>query len=127
MIEPASPRDVALAYVASFAIGDPDGICAHVAESFVNEHTSALGHSTIGRSAYRANLPGFLAAFPNLRYEVEDAVAEGEQVAVFYVMTADGVELRGVFHLWVRDGLVAHRVDYWDSLTYLRQTELPAG
>jgi ketosteroid isomerase-like protein len=116
-------KDVALAYVASFASGDPDEICALVAAGFVSEHTSALGHGCVGKDAYRSHLPAFLEQFPGLRYEVEDALAEGDQVAVFYVMSAEGVELRGAFHLWVEDGLVARRIDYWDSLTYLRQTE----
>lgn len=118
----SSLRQVALAFVAAFATGDPEAVLSHVADGFVNDHTSALGRGTIGKEAYRDALPGFLAAFPGLRYDVEDLVVEGDQAAVFYVMTADGIELRGVFHLWVEGGLVVRRVDYWDSLTYLRQT-----
>jgi ketosteroid isomerase-like protein len=118
----ARPADVARAYVESFASGDPDRIAGFVAEGFVNEHTAALGRATAGRDAYRAALPGFLAGFPGLRYEIEDVVAEGERVAVFYRMRSGPTDLRGAFRLTIVDGLVTHRVDYWDALTYLRQT-----
>jgi ketosteroid isomerase-like protein len=116
------PRDVARRYVESFAAGDPDRIAAFVADGFVNEHTAALGQGTTGRAAYRAALPGFLARFPGLRYDIEDVVAEGVRVAVFYRMRSGPTDLRGAFRLTIVDGLVTHRVDYWDALTYLRQT-----
>jgi ketosteroid isomerase-like protein len=119
---PAPPADVARGYVESFASGDPDRIAAFVAADFVNEHAAALGRGTTGRDAYRAALPGFLAGFPGLRYEIEDVVADGERVAVFYRMRSGPTDLRGAFRLTVANGLVTHRVDYWDALTYLRQT-----
>jgi ketosteroid isomerase-like protein len=60
-----------------------------------------------------------------LHYEVEDTIAEGDKVAVPYILTAtvDGhpIRIRGMFRFVVRDGLVAHRVDYWDSKDYERQ------
>jgi predicted ester cyclase len=122
-----SPRDVALAYVASFATGDPDRIAGHVSEDFWNEHTSALGSSCRGRDEYRRRLPGFLSEFRGLRYDVEDVMAEGDRVVVAYTMRArwrgeHDVAIRGVFRLWVADGVVTHRADYWDGTDFLRQT-----
>ena len=118
--------DVARAYVESFASADPDAIAAHVTDDFVNEHTAALGSGCTGRDDYRRRLPGFLAAFPGLAYEVEAVIGDGPTVAVPYRMTASppegDVSLRGVMVIEVHDGLVAHRTDYWDALTYLRQT-----
>jgi steroid delta-isomerase-like uncharacterized protein len=117
---------VARGYVESFASGDPDAIAAHVADDFVNEHTAALGSGCVGRDEYRGRLPGFLATFDGLRYEVEDVVADGDRTAVAYTMhaTHDGhpISIRGVMRIEVRDGKVARRVDYWDALTFLRQT-----
>jgi ketosteroid isomerase-like protein len=53
-------------------------------------------------------------------------VAEGDKVVAAYVMTATSqghpIRLRGVFRFVVRDDAIAHRVDYWDGVTYLRQT-----
>lgn len=124
---PFGPAEAARAYVESFASGDADAIAALVADGFVNDHASALGSGCEGRAEYRRRLPGFLAALPGLRYDVEAVIADGPRVAVTYEMhaTSDGhpVDVRGVMVIDVGpDGLVTHRTDYWDSLTFLRQT-----
>jgi ketosteroid isomerase-like protein len=123
----ASSREVALAYVASFATGDADVIASHVSEDFWNEHTSALGRSSRGREEYRRRLPAFLAEFGGLRYDVDDVVAEDDRVVVAYTMLArwrdtHDIAIRGVFRLRIEDGLVTHRADYWDGTEFLRQT-----
>jgi ketosteroid isomerase-like protein len=96
-----------------------------VTEDFHNEHTSALGHSLRGRQAYRERLPSFLAEFAGLRYEIEDVIAEGDRAAVPYTLhctwSGQPVQIRGMFRFEVRDGLIAHRVDYWDSAEFQRQ------
>jgi ketosteroid isomerase-like protein len=122
-----APRDVALAYVASLGAGDPDAVAAWVSPDFWNEHTSALGASCRGRDEYRRRLNGFLAEFRDLRYDVEEVVAEADRVVVAYTMRARwrgerDVAIRGVFRLRIEDGLVAHRADYWDGTEFLRQT-----
>jgi ketosteroid isomerase-like protein len=123
----SSPAGVAVAYVGAFASGDPEAVAALVTDDFVNDHTAALGTGCVGRDEYRLRLPGFLAAFPGLRYEAEQVIADGNVVAVPYRMTAtsDGhpIDLRGVMVIEVRAGLVAKRTDYWDALTYLRQID----
>lgn len=92
----------------------------------MNDHTAALGSGCVGRDEYRRRLPGFLASFPGLAYEIEDVIGAGPRVAVTYRMTASPTEgdvaIRGVMVIEVHDDLVAHRTDYWDALTYLRQT-----
>ena len=122
-----TPRDIARAYVESFATGDPDVIVAHVAPGFVNEHASALGARSAGRDEYRRRLPTFLASFPGLRYDVEQVIGDGSTVAVTYRMTAmsDGhpIDLCGVMVIEVADGAITRRTDYWDALTFLRQTD----
>jgi ketosteroid isomerase-like protein len=124
-------RDVVLGYLAALNAGDADAVAARVTEDFVNEHTSARGRSLTGRAAYRERLPGFLAAFDGLHYEVEDVLVDGDRAALAYRMTArmqrDGapavpVDVRGVFRLRVRDGLVAARADYWDGEVVAAQT-----
>lgn len=112
------------AYLDALGSGDPDAVAACVTEDFVNEHTSARGRSVTGRTAYRERLPGFLSTFAGLRYEVEELLVDGDRAAVAYRMTARlqrddaqpvAIDVRGVFRLGVREGLVAHRVDYWDG------------
>lgn len=111
--------------------GDPDQIAACVTEDFHNEHTSALGQSLRGREAYREKLPRFLAEFAGLRYEVEDVIAEGDRAAVPYTLhwlwNARPMQIRGMFRFEVSDGLIAHRVDYWDSAEFERQVEQAEG
>lgn len=126
MNPPVEASELARSYVGSFATGDPDVIAGHVAAGFINEHSSALGARSEGRDEYRRRLPTFLASFPGLRYDVEQVIGDGPTVAVTYRMTAtsDGhpIDLRGVMVIEVADGKIIRRTDYWDALTFLRQT-----
>ena len=92
----------------------------------MNEHTSELGTGLVGRDAYAERLPGFLAQFAALQYEVIDTIVEGGRVAVRYRMTAnfDGhpIDIPGVMLFEISEGLIDRRTDVWDSLTFLRQT-----
>jgi ketosteroid isomerase-like protein len=123
------PVDVVLAFLAALGRADVAAATALVADDFRNEHTAALGTGLVGRDAYRERLPGFLATFRGISYEPEDVVAEGDRVVVPYRMTARYVDergehpvvVRGVFRFRVVDGLIAHRVDYWDSKVFLDQ------
>lgn len=122
-------RTAVSAYLAALNEHDPDRIASCVAEDFVNEHTSTMGHSRYGRAEYRAALPGFLGGFEGLRYDIEDVLVDGDRAAVAYrlsfrMVSAGGapVSVRGVFRFRVDDdGLIAHRVDYWDSGEVRRQ------
>lgn len=61
-----------------------------------------------------------------MAYDVEEVVADGERVVAAYRIsgTSDGIPfaLRGTMWFVVRDGRIARRTDYWDSLGFLRQT-----
>lgn len=130
IVAPTTTGDIVLAYLDALNAGDVDRAVALVAEDFHNEHTSALGTSLRGREAYRERLPGFLAQFEALRYDVEDLLIDGDRAAVAYRMTftwsddlgrAHPVDLRGVFRFRVAGGCITHRVDYWDSADFRRQ------
>jgi steroid delta-isomerase-like uncharacterized protein len=120
-----STSAVARAYLESFATADPDTVAALVTDDFINEHTAALSSGCVGKDEYRRRLPGFLASFAGLRYDIEDVVAEDDRAAVAYTMhaTYEGhpIEVRGVMRILVRNGLVAHRTDYYDALGFLQQ------
>jgi ketosteroid isomerase-like protein len=127
-----TPAERCRAYLESFASADVDAIAGHVTHDFVNEHAAALGAGCVGADEYRRRLPGFLASMPGLRYDVHDVVAEGDRVAIAYVLRAavDGpdaprpIAVPGAMLFTVRDGLIARRVDYWDSLVFRRQAGL---
>jgi len=127
-VAPVGPEAVARAYLDAFGTGDADVIAGYVAEDFVNEHTAALGAGCRGRDAYRVALGGFLADMVDLGYEVEDLVVDGDRVAAFYNMSAQWqgatpISVRGVQRLVVRDDLIVHRTDYWDSAVFLLQAD----
>ena len=97
-----------------------------MSDDFSNRHTSALGSPSQGKATYLERLSDFLTTFSGLTYEAVDIVVEGDRAVAAYVMRAevDGtpIEIQGVMRLTVRGGLIERRVDYFDSLTFLRQT-----
>ena len=97
-----------------------------MSDDFSNEHTSSLGSPSRGKAAYQERLADFLATFSGLTYEAADIIVEGDRAAAAYVMRArvDGtpIEIQGIMRLTIRGGLIERRVDYFDSLTFLRQT-----
>lgn len=121
--------ELAVAYLAAFDTGDPDRVAELVADGFVNEQVAALGVGCTGRDEYRRRLGAFLEQMPGLSYRVERILSgdgDGDVVAIAYRMTASppqgSVDVRGVMVLETAGGLITRRTDYWDSLTYLRQT-----
>ena len=123
-----SSTAVCVGYLEAFSTGNPDVVAAFVTDDFVNEHTAALGGGCVGIDEYKQRLPGFLASMPGLRYEVEDVVADGERVWAAYTLRTTvnerPIAVRGVMRFVVREGRIAHRIDYWDSLVFQRQAGL---
>jgi ketosteroid isomerase-like protein len=123
-----TPAERCVHYLQSFATGDPAAVVANVTDDFVNEHTSAMGSGCEGKEEYSRRVPGFLASMPGLRYEIEDVVAEGDRVMAAYTLHTRvndrDIAVRGVMRFLVRDGLVAHRTDYWDSMVFKQQAGL---
>jgi ketosteroid isomerase-like protein len=120
-----TPSELCVSYLSAFAAGDAHVIAAHVAEDFVNEHTSALGVGCVGRDEYILRLRAFIESLPRLRYDVEDVVADGQRVVATYTLRAvvndRDVAVRGAMRFVVREGMISHRTDYWDSLVFQRQ------
>lgn len=120
-----SPADICRGYLEAFSTGEAEAVSAFVTDDFINEHTAALGGGCVGIEEYRRRLPGFLASMPGLRYEIEDVVVEDQRVFAAYTLRTTvnerPIAVRGVMHFLVRDGRIAHRTDYWDSLVFQRQ------
>ncbi len=64
--------------------------------------------------------------FEDLRYELTETFADGDRVAAAYNLHAtregETIKIPGMFRFTVEGGLISRRVDYFDSLTFLRQT-----
>jgi steroid delta-isomerase-like uncharacterized protein len=110
-------------YVDALNAHDIDAILACVAEDFVNEHTAIGGRNRHGRAEYRSALIDFLRDFAELHYAVDELICDQDRVAAPYRLTFKHrpsalapVEVRGVFVFRVEpNGLIGHRIDYWDS------------
>ncbi len=126
----ANPVEVATSYLRALSGNDACVIASLVAESFHNEHYSALGSDCVGRDEYRRRLPHFLDAFADRSYEIDDLVAQRRDavtdVVVKYRFRAryqeSPIEIPGVMWLTVRGQMITRRVDTFDSLTFLQQT-----
>jgi hypothetical protein len=134
---------IALGYLSALGGTDPDAVADLVASDFRNEHQAEFGTGCVGRDEYRSRLPNFFAQFPNRTYDVVE-IAVGDlitpsdtendgsvEVVVRYRFHADAgdhrIDIPGVMWISVRDSRVTRRIDTWDSLTYLRQTDQSPG
>lgn len=123
-----SNADIARSYLNAFATGEPAAVASHVTDDFENIQVGLLGTGCSGADTYRERLAGFLGAFTNLKYDVEELIVDGDKVAAAYKMTFTDndrpMEVEGVMIMTIRDGKIAVRKDYWDGLSHLKQTGL---
>ena len=119
-------QDVVRSYLDAFSSGNPAAVASHVTDDFENIQVSLLGSGCSGAEAYAERLAGFLGAFTNLKYEVDELIVDGDKVAAAYKMTFTDngrpMEIEGVMVMTLRDGKIAVRKDYWDGLSHLQQT-----
>ncbi len=121
-------REIALSYLKSYSTDDPNAIASHVTEDFQNNQISLLGTNCTGRDAYLEMLARYLAGFRHIQYTAEEVIVDANKVAVSYRMTFEEndrpIDIRGVMLMTIEEGKIAVRTDYWDGLTYLRQTDI---
>jgi ketosteroid isomerase-like protein len=120
-------KELVTGYLSSFESADPEMIASHVAEDFENDQVGVLGTPCRGREVYQQRLAGFLNSFKKLRYSIEEMITEDDRVAVSYVMYAEDnnqpIEIRGVMIIFINEGQISKRSDYWDGLSYQQQME----
>ena len=118
--------DISTSYLRSFSSGDPIVVANHVTDDFENNQMGVFGESIKGKTAYIQRLKPFLAKFKDLRYSTSNIIADGEKVALAYDMTCSvdehPIRMQGVMMITISDGLIRERSDYWDGLSFLRQT-----
>lgn len=121
-----SNADIARSYLNSFSSGNPEAVAGHVTDDFENIQVGVLGTGCSGADSYRERLAGFLGAFTNLRYDIEELIVDGDKVAAAYKMTFTNsgrpMDIEGVMVMTFRDGKIAVRKDYWDGLSHIKQT-----
>jgi steroid delta-isomerase-like uncharacterized protein len=112
--------------------GDLDAASGYVAPDM------ALNGERIGREAYKWRDEAMRAAFPDLRYDIEDLVAEGDTVVARWRMTGthEGdlagptmsvppsgkrIDLRGMSLCRIEGGMVAENWESFDMMEFLGQ------
>ena len=122
----AGNAEIVRSYLNAFASGDPAAVVGHVTDDFENIQVGLLGKSCTGAKVYAERLVGFLGAFTDLKYDIEELVVDGDKVAAAYKMTftdnGQSMVIEGVMVITMRDGNIAVRKDYWDGLSHIKQT-----
>ena len=128
-----SPKDVILRYYAEVWDGRrPEVIGSLFAASYVN-HAGSRG--TLGGPAgIRANYDSTLAAFPDVRFRLDEVLAEGNKVVARYTMlgrhdgpfqgtpaTGRSIDVPGIGIYSVADGMIQESWVLRDTLALLRQ------
>ena len=116
----------------------------YVANDVKTEATAASGVLT-NREQGRMYIQLFLDAFPDLRFDIKDIIAQGNKVVVSWVSkgthngllkTASGdsipatgkkVMVPGCTIYEFRNEMVTRQEIYWDQITLLIQLEVPLG
>jgi steroid delta-isomerase-like uncharacterized protein len=97
-------------------------------------HDPVNDEDTVGYEAYSEEISTYRAAFPDLRYTVEDQLAEGDLVASRWTVrgthrgelmgiapTGKEIELRGITIHRFAEGKIAEEWWNWDALGLMQQ------
>lgn len=108
-------------------------------EAAIDRYVAADAHGNdpdfgTGREAFRRQWRQWRAAFPDLRFEVVDVIAEGEKVLTRWVLTGThqgeifgipptgrSVRVEGMSLDRIRDGQIVEGFDGWDALGLRQQ------
>src|SRR5713226_616263 len=97
-------------------------------------HSNHVPDSCIGPEAYKREMARFVTGFPDLRFTVEDMVAENEKVAVAWTIsgthkgefrgispTGKKVSIEGITINHIANGKIMDSYVNWDALSLLQQ------
>jgi uncharacterized protein (TIGR02246 family) len=136
-----TPKQVMTAYFEALANQDLEAIAAAWSPDGV---MTAVGQEAAGPDGVRAYWAEFFGAMPDLRFEVQDIVADGDQVAVHWAgkgtfagpnafqgiePTFARLDLAGIDLFELREGRIVREHAYTDGAAFARQVGLlpPTG
>jgi steroid delta-isomerase-like uncharacterized protein len=112
---------------------DVDGVLKNLDEKHVWE-TDTLPAPVVGRDRYRQTMEMYIAAFPDLRFSVDQLLCSGDYVVTRYTATGThrgdlmGIaptnrraETHGCTIAEIKNGKIVHGWIYWDTGHLLRQ------
>lgn len=125
--------DVAMKFYSMYNAHDVDLLDGLLAQDYVG---TINGQAVSGISAAKSVIGGFLAAFPDVAYQIDDTVAHDERVVARWTATAthDGsfagieptrrrVTMIGMTMFRVVDGRISELWNIWDVAGLLRQLQ----
>jgi steroid delta-isomerase-like uncharacterized protein len=127
-------KDISRRLAEAVSKGDVEVIDELVAEDIVNKDPSLPPEIPQGREGVKMLSQGYVNAFPDMDYRIEDTIAEGDKVVI--VWSASGThqgELMGIPPTGkqartsgitidrIKDGKVVETVTHWDNLGLLQQ------
>lgn len=134
-----SPKEVAMMWVAAYNSHDPDAAAALYAENVTNVQLP-WGKSVQGRDAMRATYVKVFTAFPDIRLEAENVLADGPWVVVEWRFSGtmrgefagqppnnSSFDMRGCELFQIVDGKILVQHGYWDKATMFTQLGLKLG
>jgi len=115
---------------------DLDRVAAFYAETY--EGTDVGEASPLrGREAVRRMVARYLRAFPDLEFDEEDMIVQGQRVALMWKVrgthrgplmnipaTNRATEIRGMSLLTIEDGRIVRQTSIWDVAGFLRSIGL---
>jgi steroid delta-isomerase-like uncharacterized protein len=117
-----------------FRTGDADLMDSVLADNVVQHISGLPSEAQSSREGFKKLLPALPQAFPDVLFEVEDLVAEGDKVAFRLIWSAThqgeffGIPASGAratvteMHMFrIADGKVVERWGEWDALGLMQQ------
>ncbi len=125
-----------------------DGFNSHNADATVqyladNVRSEATGGPDVmNKEQTRMYNKGFIDAFPDMRFDIQDTVAQGDKVAITWVVSAThkkplqtmtgetipptnkAVHVPGATFLEMHNGMITRQNVFWDQVTFLTQLGL---
>ena len=103
-------------------------------------HNNYIPDSCVGPEAYKREIARWITGIPDLRFTVEDMIAEKDKVVVSWTVsgthkgelrgippTGKKVSVEGMTILQIADGKIMDSFFNWDALSLMQQLGLAAG
>ncbi len=121
-------------YAGAWSARDPDKVASFFTDDCVYED-APTGITCRGKPELKAFAREIFEAFPDFRIEPGAVVVEGNLISTEWTMagthrgnlrglpaTGRTFSVKGTSRLEIRDGKIRRNYDYWDQLTFLKQT-----
>jgi steroid delta-isomerase-like uncharacterized protein len=127
-------KDISRRVADAFSSGNVDVIDELMAEDIVNKDPSLPPEIPPGREGIKILAQGYANAFPDMNYQIEDQIAEGDKVVTVWSAsgthqgellgippTGKQTKTSGITVDRIKDGKIVETLTHWDNLGLLQQ------